>query len=107
MTKKQQIVAAVAGALFAGLSLGAIISPRPDMNLTVNAPGAAWTRTYEYPPPENTPIVGYWVYHGERIIFEAVGADGKWFEWTGKSGPAAVVFEEPPLEWIGQPGAAL
>jgi hypothetical protein len=106
MTKKREIAAAVAVALFAGLSLGAIISPRPDMPVTISAPGSAWTRTYESPPPENTPIVGYWAYKGERIIFEAVGAGGKWFDWTGRDGPAAVVFEEPPLEWIGQPGAA-
>ncbi len=97
---KTTIGSLVIVAFFAGAALVALSEERPDMRVTINEPGAGWTSSHEYPPPEDTPIVGYWVIKGRRIIFEAECIGGLWYDCPD----GAVVFDIPPIEWIGGPG---
>jgi hypothetical protein len=88
---------------FLGACLAFTTEPRPDMPVTINEPGAAWTSSSEYPPPEGKVIVGYWVVKGWRLYDEVYGSGGKWYDSTSK---ATVLHDRPPVEWTGQPGAA-
>jgi hypothetical protein len=85
-------------AFFAGAAIVALTEERPDMPVTINAPGAGWTNSHEYPPPKDQEIVGCWIYEDRRIYIEAECIDGKWYDDSG-----VMVFSRQPNKWIGRP----
>lgn len=64
---------------------------------------SGWIASIEKACPENVPIVGKWISHGEAVYMEVIAAGDKFFE-NRSSGTTVVTFDTPPEYWSFPPG---
>jgi hypothetical protein len=66
-----------------------------------------WNTSAYLEPPDDTPIVGYWVDGNQPIIVAVVCVNNKYYEYDPNvNHPVTLLFGYPPIQWAEMPGGA-